>query len=119
MHDLAIIIPAYKEPFLYEALESLARQDDLRFKVYVGDDASPANLKEIVDQFTDRLDISYHRFSENLGGTSLAQQWNRCVRMSAEPWGGFSPMPTLLPRLRLLLLRGPRNKKILLRRIPL
>lgn len=38
---LAIVIPYYKLTFFEETLQSLANQSDKRFKVYIGDDASP------------------------------------------------------------------------------
>ena len=38
---LAIIIPYFKLLFFEETLQSLAIQTDKRFKVYIGDDASP------------------------------------------------------------------------------
>lgn len=41
---LAIVIPYYKITFFEDTLESLAHQTDKRFKVYIGDDASPKNL---------------------------------------------------------------------------
>ena len=49
--DLAIVIPAYKGTFLQETLESVARQTDRRFHLYIGDDCSPHGLKEIVKGF--------------------------------------------------------------------
>lgn len=69
MKRLAIIIPAYKENFLFETLQSLANQTNKDFNVYVGDDCSPYDLQSIVSRFEDRLDIHYVRFSENLGRT--------------------------------------------------
>jgi hypothetical protein len=36
---LAIVIPYYKRTFFEETLQSLAKQTDKRFVVYVGDDA--------------------------------------------------------------------------------
>ncbi len=85
-HKLAIVIPAYKAEFLKQALISISSQTDRRFKVYVGDDASPENLKIICEQFYDSLDIFYERFDNNMGATSLVSQWNRCVKLSHEPW---------------------------------
>ena len=38
---LAIIIPYFKLTFFEETLKSLASQTSKRFKVYIGDDASP------------------------------------------------------------------------------
>jgi len=83
---LVIVIPAYKAKFLRETLESIAWQTDKRFTVYVGDDASPDNIKEICDDFTDRFDLFYKRFDENLGHISLVGHWNRCIELSSEPW---------------------------------
>jgi glycosyltransferase involved in cell wall biosynthesis len=85
-YELGIVIPAYKSRFLRQALESIAQQTDNRFRVYVGDDASPDDLKKICDDFADRLDLLYTRFSENLGQNSLVAHWNRCIRRSSEPW---------------------------------
>ena len=59
MKRLAIIIPAYKENFLFETLQSLANQTNKDFNVYVGDDCSPYDLQSIVSRFEDRLDIHY------------------------------------------------------------
>mgnify|MGYP001403067653 CR=1 FL=1 len=83
---LAIIIPAYKSAYLREALSSLAGQTDRSSRVYIGDDASPENLRAVVDAFAGRMDLRYTRFDDNAGGRSLVEQWNRCVRLSSEPW---------------------------------
>jgi glycosyltransferase involved in cell wall biosynthesis len=83
---LAIVIPAYKTKFLREALQSIANQTDKRFQLYVGDDCSPEPVDEIVRKFSQKLPIKYHRFENNLGKISLVQQWERCIRISHEPW---------------------------------
>jgi glycosyltransferase involved in cell wall biosynthesis len=85
-NQLAIVIPAYKARFLRQALESIARQTDKRFKVYVGDDASPDNIKAICDDFAHLFELVYTRFDENLGRNSLVAHWNRCIEASTEPW---------------------------------
>jgi len=86
INQLAIVMPVYKARFLRQALDSIARQTDKRFTVYVGDDASPDNIKQICDEYKDRLDLVYRRYNENLGGNSLVSQWNRCIEESSEPW---------------------------------
>ena len=58
----------------------------LKFQVYVGDDASPENIRDIVREFSDKLPIHYHRFSKNLGAFSLAEHWRRCINLSHESW---------------------------------
>jgi glycosyltransferase involved in cell wall biosynthesis len=84
---LAIIIPYYKISFLEEALQSLVNQTNKRFKVYIGDDASPENPSAIIGKFQEKLELVYHRFDSNLGGESLVRQWDSCIALSAtEEW---------------------------------
>jgi glycosyltransferase involved in cell wall biosynthesis len=83
---LAIVIPAYKSPHLAPMLESFAAQTDQRFRIYVADDGSPEPLEEIVAPYRERMDLVYHRFPENLGGTSLVAHWHRAIELSTEPW---------------------------------
>ncbi|MEM4406658.1 MAG: glycosyltransferase family A protein [Candidatus Methanomethylicaceae archaeon] len=85
--ELAIVIPAYKSAYLERTLKSISEQTDQRYKVYICDDASPWPIQEIVGRCglpTDR--VVYHRFESNLGRRSLAQHWDRCIRLSKEPW---------------------------------
>lgn len=87
MCNLAIIIPAHRSRHLKESLESLARQTDPRFHVYVGDDASSEALESIISAFAGRLDVHYTRFGANLGGSNLVHHWHRCIALSeGEPW---------------------------------
>lgn len=84
---LAIIIPYYKLTFFQATLQSLASQIDIRFKVYIGDDASPEDCSELLKQFKGKFDFEYHRFENNLGGTTLTKQWERCIVLSGnEEW---------------------------------
>lgn len=84
MKSLAIIIPAYKNTYLQSALFSLSEQTCQDFTVYIGDDCSPYDLKTIVDDFSGRIDIVYHRFETNIGGRDLVAQWERCIALSHE-----------------------------------
>lgn len=81
---LAIIIPYYKLTFFEETLQSLAHQTDQRFKVYIGDDASPENPTYLLANYQGNFDFVYHRFESNLGGISLTQQWERCIALTGE-----------------------------------
>jgi glycosyltransferase involved in cell wall biosynthesis len=83
---LAFVIPAFKGRYLADTLESLYNQTNKNFRVYVGDDASPDNLKKIIVPYQKRLNLHYVRFSDNLGGYSLVKQWERCVALSYEPF---------------------------------
>lgn len=84
---LAIIIPYYKLSFFDETLDSLANQTDMRFRVYIGDDASPENPSDLLEKYKDKLDFVYHRFGDNLGSVSLVKQWKRCIDLiNGEEW---------------------------------
>ena len=84
--QIAIIIPAFTADFLKEALESIEKQTDKRFQVYIGDDESPDDLWSITKQFSQKNGWIYHRFDQNLGKSNLVAHWNRCVELSSEPW---------------------------------
>lgn len=87
MKPLAIVIPAYKDTFFAQTLQSIANQTNKDFTLYVGDDASPYNLSYIVDKYKDRIDIVYKRFEENIGGKDLVAQWKRCIEITqGEEW---------------------------------
>ena len=84
---LAIVIPYYKLKFFHETLASLAGQVNDNFRVYIGNDNSPENPEEVIDSFRKDLDITYRKFENNLGGTSLTAHWERCIKMTRdEEW---------------------------------
>jgi glycosyltransferase involved in cell wall biosynthesis len=86
-NNLAIVIPAYKKQFLCNALESIANQSCKDFSLYIGDDASPENLLEIIKNYETKIHIIYKRFETNLGSISLTQQWERCITLTKnEPY---------------------------------
>jgi hypothetical protein len=73
--------------FFDKTLESLSKQIDKRFTVYIGDDASVNSPKELILKWTSELNVKYFRFNENLGSTSLVKQWERCVDLTLqEQW---------------------------------
>jgi len=85
-HQLAVIIPAFKGDFLARTLESLLRQTDQRFNIYVCDDASPADIEAITRSVLGARPHTYKRFENNLGSVSIAKHWDRCVALAREPW---------------------------------
>lgn len=87
MKQLAIIIPAYKVTFFRKAVASIAAQTCKDFTLYVGNDNSSDEIENICNEYSDKIDIRYHKFSENLGGHDLVAQWERCIDLSeGEPW---------------------------------
>lgn len=87
MNHIAIIIPYYKLTFFRECLESLAAQTDHRFTVYIGDDASPENPEYLLKEYEGKFNFIYKKFRQNIGGSSLTKQWERCIKMmQGEEW---------------------------------
>jgi glycosyltransferase involved in cell wall biosynthesis len=84
--EIAIIIPAFKAFYLEQTLQSFVNQTNKNFTIYIGDDNSPENIESIVSQFYETLKIKYHKFNDNLGGTSLTKHWERCIELSDEYW---------------------------------
>jgi len=86
-YKLAVIIPAYKSTFLHETLESIANQSSDMFTLYIGDDASPHDLYEIIEKFEERIDIIYYKFTQNYGNKDLVAHWERCIALTKdEDW---------------------------------
>ncbi|MGI4751460.1 MAG: glycosyltransferase family 2 protein [Janthinobacterium lividum] len=87
MPDLAIVIPAYKDKYLKKTLTCFANQTLKDFNIYIGDDCSPFNIKEICNEFADKLNISYTKFNNNIGAKNLVHQWSRCINLTLnEKW---------------------------------
>lgn len=86
---LAIIIPAYKDVFLFKTLESIAKQTDKNFNLYICNDNSPYNIDRVLNVFSRKYQIPYKyiKFRENLGGKDLVAHWNRCIeQIEDEEW---------------------------------
>lgn len=84
---LAIVIPYYKLYFFRDTLESLNKQINKDFMVYIGDDASPEQPLELLKEYENNIHIKYNRFDYNLGATSLVKHWERCIALTGdEKW---------------------------------
>ena len=74
----SITIPAYKQKYLYEAIESCLAQTYKDFELIIVDDASPEDLKSVVDRFQDSR-IRYYRNDKNCGALHVVDNWNICL----------------------------------------
>ncbi|MDR0507867.1 MAG: glycosyltransferase family 2 protein [Dysgonamonadaceae bacterium] len=77
----SFVLPAYKEKYLKEAIQSILQQSYTHFELVIVNDASPENLDEIVNSFNDSR-IVYHHNEENIGGKNLVKNWNHCLSLS-------------------------------------
>ncbi len=78
---IAIVIPYYKKKYFTETLDSLAVQTNKNFHVYIGNDNSPEDPKDILGYFQNKFRYTYKLFENNLGQISLTQQWDRCLEL--------------------------------------
>ncbi|MHC1708678.1 MAG: glycosyltransferase [Bacteroidales bacterium] len=87
MSKLAIVIPAYKSKYLREALDCFRNQTSKDFNLYIGDDCSPDNLYEIINEYNTSLNIHYHKFDSNIGARNIIDQWERSIALiNDEEW---------------------------------
>lgn len=74
----SITIPAYKQKYLHEAIESCLAQTYKDFELIIVDDASPEDLKSVVNKFQDNR-IRYYRNNKNCGALNVVDNWNKCL----------------------------------------
>lgn len=74
----SITIPAYKIKYLNEAIDSCLRQTYGNFELVIVDDASPEDLKSVVDKYQDNR-IRYYRNKKNCGAIEVVDNWNICL----------------------------------------
>ncbi|MBB6500971.1 glycosyltransferase family 2 protein [Pedobacter cryoconitis] len=75
---VSFVLPAYKAPYLSQAIASIIEQSYTNWELIIVDDASPEDLRSIVNSFDDPR-IRYYRNTENIGGKNLVQQWNLSI----------------------------------------
>lgn len=83
---LTIIITYYNIRYFQQTLESLTAQTDKRFKVLIGNDASPDSPDALINAYKEHLDLEYYSFKDNLGGKDLTLQWKRCLEYVDTEW---------------------------------
>ena len=84
---LAIVIPYYNTDYFDKTMLSLACQTDKRFKVYIGNNNSPDDPGEILENYRDKLDIVYKEFNNERNPVTLSEQFLQCASMiSNEEW---------------------------------
>ena len=74
----SVLIPAYKRKFLCDAISSCLIQTYKNFEIIIVDDASPEDLKSVVDQFHDSR-IKYYRNEKNCGAINVVDNWNSMI----------------------------------------
>ena len=74
----SVTIPAYKDKFLKETIDSILAQTYPNYEVVIVNDASPYDLDCIVSQFNDHR-IRYFKNEKNCGAKNVVNNWNICL----------------------------------------
>ena len=77
-NKFSIVIPAYKQSYLKEAIDSCFEQYYQNFEVIVVNDASPENLDSIVSLYDDSR-LRYYKNEKNCGAINVVNNWNKCL----------------------------------------
>lgn len=80
---VSMLVPAFKDSYLSQSINSLLSQTYDNFSITVVDDASPNNIEGIVKSFSsDRL--KYYRNPQNIGGHNLVANWNSMLKYAED-----------------------------------
>ena len=74
----SVTIPAYKDKYLKETIDSVLAQTYQNYEVVIVNDASPYDLDSIVSQYSDPR-IRYFKNEKNCGAKDVVDNWNICL----------------------------------------
>lgn len=74
----SVTIPAYKDRYLKETIDSVLAQTYQNYEIVIVNDASPYDLDSIVHQYTDPR-IHYFKNEKNCGAKNVVDNWNICL----------------------------------------
>ena len=74
----SVTIPAYKDRYLKEAIDSILAQIYQNYEIVIVNDASPYDLDSIVSQYDDPR-IRYFKNERNCGAKNVVDNWNICL----------------------------------------
>ena len=71
----SITIPAYKDKYLKETIDSVLAQTYQNYEIVIVNDASPYDLDRIVTKYNDPH-IRYFKNEKNCGAKDVVDNWN-------------------------------------------
>ena len=74
----SVTIPAYKDKYLKETIDSVLAQTYQNYEVVIVNDASPYELDNIVSLYSDPR-IRYFKNEKNCGAKDVVDNWNICL----------------------------------------
>ena len=79
--NFSITIPAFKDKYLKETIDSVLAQTYSNYEVVIVNDASPYDLDSIVSQYDDSR-IRYFKNEKNCGAKDVVDNWNICLTLA-------------------------------------
>ena len=79
----SVTIPAYKDRYLKETIDSVLAQTYQNYEVVIVNDASPYDLDSIVQQYTGPRIRYFNHFKERLASFS-GQKWVVIIKQTAK-----------------------------------
>ncbi len=77
----SVTIPAFKDKYLKETIDSVLAQTYSNYEVVIVNDASPYDLDSIVCQYDDSR-IRYFKNEKNCGAKDVVDNWNICLSLA-------------------------------------
>ena len=77
----SVTIPAFKDKYLKETIDSVLAQTYPNYEVVIVNDASPYDLDCIVNQYEDHR-IRYFKNEKNCGAKNVVDNWNICLSLA-------------------------------------
>ena len=74
----SVTIPAYKDKYLKETIDSILAQTYEDYEIVIVNDASPYDLDSIAGQYSDPR-IHYFKNAKNCGARNVVDNWNICL----------------------------------------
>ena len=74
----SILVPAYKDVFLKECIDSILAQTFTNFELIIVNDVSPYPIENIIEQYDDPR-IDYHVNKKRYGAVDLVKNWNHAL----------------------------------------
>lgn len=78
MIKFSVTIPAFKDRFLKETIDSILAQTYQNYEIVIVNDASPYNLDAIINLYSDPR-IRYFKNEKNCGAKDVVDNWNICL----------------------------------------
>lgn len=81
MTKFSIIIPAYKQSYFRECIDSILAQSYANFELIILNDNSPEDIESIVMSYNDSR-IRYFQNESNVGAINVVDNWNKLLSYS-------------------------------------